>query len=112
MVPEQVGGAEDILVLRNPSIDLFASRGSAQVPVYNTLDRTDRTAAGVNALQQDLRFRLMYAFPPPQPIPLFLGKLKGKSGKVILITNFLVMAAWFSPGICQSRLEFHDLKKR
>ena len=60
-----------------PSIDLFVSRGSAQVLGYYSLDRTDSRAA------------------PPQLIPLFLRRLKGNSGKVILITTFWVRAAWF-----------------
>ena len=50
-----------------PTVDLFASERSKQVPRYFTTDRRDPHALGTDALQQswDFKNQLLYAFPPP-----------------------------------------------
>ena len=61
-------------------VDLFASRESAHLPVYFSIDRKDRRAAGINALVQRWKFKKKYAFPPPQLIPMILAKMRETSG--------------------------------
>ena len=62
----------------HPQFDIFASNRSAQVETYFSLDRRDKLSAGTNALNQTWVFYLMYAFPPPQIIPLILAKSAGR----------------------------------
>ena len=79
----------------HPQIDLFASNRSAQlVETYFSLDRRDKLSAGTNALNQTWAFNLMYAFPPPQIIPLILARMKECKGTLILVTPFWSRAAW------------------
>ena len=77
-------------------VNLFASRESAHLPVYFSIDRKDRRAAGINALVQRWKFRKKYGFPPPQLIPLILAKVRdfGGSQLLILITPFWTRSAW------------------
>ena len=76
--------------------DLFASRESAHLPVYFSIDRKDRRAAGINAQVQRWKFKKKYAFPPPQLIPLISAKIRdfGGSQLLILITPFWTRSAW------------------
>ena len=83
-----------------PQIDLFASRRSAQVKTYFSLDWRDNHSAGTNALNQSWTFKHMYAFPPPQVIPLILGRMRECKGTLILVTPFWSRAAW-SPELLQ-----------
>ena len=77
-----------------PQIDLFASRRSAQVKTYFSLDRRDNHSAGTNALNQSWTFKHMYASPPPQIIPLILGRMRECKGTLILVTPFWSRAVW------------------
>ena len=77
-----------------PQIDLFASRRSVQVKTYFSLDRRDNHSAGTNVLHQSWTFKHMYAFPPPQIIPLILGRMRECKGTLILVTPFWSRAAW------------------
>ena len=77
----------------HPQINLFASNRSAQVETYFSLDRRDKLSAGTNALKQTWAFNLMYAFPPPQIIPLILAKMKECKVTLILVTAFWSRAA-------------------
>ena len=77
-------------------VNLFASRELAHLPVYFSIDRKDRRATGINALEQRWKFKKKYAFPPPQLIPLILAKMRdfGGSELLILITTFWTRSAW------------------
>ena len=77
-----------------PQIDLFASRRSAQVKTYFSLDRRDNHSTGTNALNQSWTFKHIYAFPLPQIIPLILGRMRECKGTLILVTPFWSRAAW------------------
>ena len=77
-----------------PQIYLFASRRSVQVKTYFSLDRRDNHSAGRNALNQSWTFKHMYAFPPPQIVPLILGRMRECKGTLILVTPFWSKAAW------------------
>jgi len=68
-----------------PDIDLFATRRSAVLPVYATLDRTDRQAAFHDAFSRTWNFRLAWIFPPPALIPRVLHHLNSATGNFILI---------------------------
>ena len=61
-------------------VDLFASRESAHLPVYFSIDRKDRRVAEINALIQRWQFKKKYASPPPQLIPLILAKIRDFGG--------------------------------
>ena len=80
--------------LDEPEVDLFASNRSAQVERYFTLDRRDKKAAGINALEKEWDFELMYAFPPPQLISRILDRMNEHRETLILIIPFWTRAAW------------------
>ena len=80
-----------------PQVDLFASAATSHLPVYFTLNRHDRQSAGVDALQQDWTFNLMYAFPLPAMILTLIQKFRQSSGKrLLLIAPFWLDAQWLS----------------
>ena len=81
---------------QTPQVDFFASNRSAQVETYFSLDRRAKLSAGTSALNQTWAFNLMYAFPPPQIIPLILAKMKECKGTLILVTPFWYRAAWYT----------------
>ena len=84
-------------VFGSPDIDLFASRPTAQVPTYFSLDRHDRQSFGVDALRQKWDFDLMYAFPPPAMILTIIQKFRqSKCRRLLLIAPFWVDAQWLS----------------
>ena len=58
-----------------PTVDLFASESSKQVPRYFTTDRRDPHALGTDALHQswDFKNQLLYVFHPPPPQSDFAG---------------------------------------
>jgi hypothetical protein len=79
-----------------PEVDLFASQKTTQCARYFTLDQRDRKAAGIDAFRQPwARFRLTYAFPPPQLIPAVLAKLSQEKTRMILIAPWWEEASWF-----------------
>lgn len=69
-----------------PSVDLFASRESAIVPCYVTLDHLDDQALFVDALSREWKFDLAWVFPPPPLIPLVLQHLETASGTFLIVT--------------------------
>ena len=79
-----------------PQVDAVASRQTAQLSTYFTLDRRDRKAAAVDAFCQPWTARLMYAFPPPQLIPQVLAKVMRDRAEMILIAPCWEDATWFS----------------
>ena len=85
---------------RSPDIDLFASRKSAQLPVYFSPDKKDRRAAGINALVQPWNFSRMYAFLPHQLILLVLARMKKIKGVLMLVTLFWTRSVWLTELQC------------
>ena len=77
-----------------PDIDLFASRTTAQLPKYMSLDRRDHHAYAVDALSQPWTFPLLYAFPPPTLVPTVVNKLRGLPCKMLLIAPCWSDAPW------------------
>ena len=67
---------EDFLDFNMPTVDLFASERSKQVPRYFTKDRRDPHALGTDALQQswDFKNQLLYALSLSVRIPHRLPK--------------------------------------
>ena len=61
---------------------------------YFSLDRRDHHSAGTNALNQPWTFKRMYAFPPPQIIPLILARMMECRGALVLVTPFRSREAW------------------
>jgi hypothetical protein len=90
-----VVAAKIFRIYEDPDIDLFASKNTAQLPKYFSLDRHDRQAWGVDALVQRWDFRVMYAFPPPSLILSVLQKFRHSSGKLLLVAPFWLDAHWF-----------------
>ena len=78
----------------SPDVDLFASRATAQLTTYFSLDRRDRQSWGVDALAQQWDFDAMYAFPPPSLILSVLQKFRRSKGKLLLVAPFWVDAHW------------------
>ena len=79
----------------SPSIDLFATKDSAQVARFFAWGR-DAEAEAFDALAQLWNFDLAYAFPPPQIISRVLQKIEAASGTFILITPFWPAQKWFA----------------
>ena len=78
-----------------PSIDLFASRTSHQLPRYYSW-RPDPHCLGVDALTQKWDQDLLYAFPPFCLIGRSLEKIrKSTTGSVIIITPIWITRPWY-----------------
>ena len=70
-----------------PQVDRFASRETAQLPQYMTLQRGDNEALTMDALSQTWDFDLVYAFPPPTLVPTVANKLRGSKTRMLLIAR-------------------------
>ena len=79
-------------IFGRPQVDLFASRRSALPPQYFSIDRKDKKALGVDALELTWKFQLMYAFPPPQLIPMISAKIRMTKATLILVAPFWTKA--------------------
>lgn len=77
-----------------PEIDLFALSEAHLLPHYFTIHRHDPAALALDALHQNWSFNHLYAFPPPQLIPLTLAKLAESQASMILITPWWTEAMW------------------
>ena len=75
-------------------VDLFASKDTAQLSTYFSLDRHDHQALGVDALVHLWDFGVMYAFPPPSMILTVLQKFRRCKGKLLLVAPFWIDAHW------------------
>ena len=70
--------------LGTPSIDLFASRMSHQLPVYMAW-KPDPGSQATNAMYQTWIKMFPYAFPPFSLIPRVLSKVRKEGTKMILV---------------------------
>ena len=77
-----------------PQVDLFASRETALLPQYMTLQRGDNQGLAVDALSQTWDFDLVYAFPPPTLVPTVANKLRGSKARMLLIAPCWCDAPW------------------
>ena len=82
-----------------PSIDLFASRLSHQVPRYMSW-KLDPFSQGRDAFQKSWKFLEAYAFPPFALIPRVLKKIQVEKATLLLITPAWQTQAWY-PKILQ-----------
>ena len=71
--------------LGTPSIDLFASRMSHQLPVYMAR-KPDPGSQATNAMYQPWTKMFSYAFPPFSLIPWILSKVRKEATTMILVT--------------------------
>lgn len=86
-----------------PSIDLFASRLSHQVPRYMSW-KMDPFGLGKDAFQIDWQFQEAYAFPPFCLIPRVLKKVLVEKATILLITPAWQTQAWY-PSILQMSVQ-------
>jgi hypothetical protein len=77
-----------------PSIDLFASRTSHQLPMYMSL-KADPNATAIDALQQPWENMFPFAFPPFSLIGRVLKRLEQFPIKMILITPVWPSQPWY-----------------
>ena len=82
-------------IYEEPDVDLFASKDTAQLTKYFSIDRFDHQSLGVDALAHQWDFGVMYAFPPPSLILSVLQKFRRSTGKLLLIAPFWIDAHWF-----------------
>ncbi|KAJ0179494.1 hypothetical protein K1T71_005206 [Dendrolimus kikuchii] len=75
-------------------VDLFATRRSAVVPKYVTLDSRDGYAVFCDAFSQKWDFQLGWIFPPPNLIPRVLAHLNSARGIFILIAPEWTRCFW------------------
>ena len=78
----------------NPQVDFFASRETAQLPQYMTLQRGDNQALAVDALSQTWDFDLVYAFPLSALVPTVANKLRGSKTRMLLTALCWCDASW------------------
>lgn len=81
-----------------PQIDLMATNRSKKVHTFYAVDRSDETAADIDALVMDWSvFGLAYLFPPPQILPDCLRKIQfsSRTSKFLIITPYQMMQVWF-----------------
>lgn len=68
-----------------PEIDLFASRESAVVKRYVSIDWRDRSASYIDAFSRPWRYRLAWVFPPPNLLPRVLSHLNNAKGTYLIV---------------------------
>ena len=71
--------------LGTPAVDLLASRRTAQLRKYMTLDKKDTQALAVDSLSQPWNFKFLYAFSSPILVPVVVNKLKGSDCRMLLV---------------------------
>lgn len=79
-----------------PEIDLFASKMSAVVKKYVTIDSRDHQATFIDAFSQIWKFNLAWIFPPPNLIPRVLAHLNHCQGQFILIAPKWDQTFWMA----------------
>ncbi|KAL0809316.1 hypothetical protein ABMA28_011526 [Loxostege sticticalis] len=77
-----------------PDVDLFASRVTAVVPNYVSLDSTDGCAIFCDAFSRTWDYQLGWVFPPPNLIPQVLAHLNRSKGTFIIIAPQWPQCFW------------------
>jgi len=77
-----------------PMIDLFANEANHKLQLYFSL-LPDSRAAGVDALSQDWRGFLLYAFPPTPLLLKIVNKIRVEQADVILIAPKWPRRPWY-----------------
>ena len=87
--------AKNCWKLGTPSIDLFASRMSHQLPVYMAW-KPDPGIQATNAMYQPWTKMFPYAFPPFSITPRVLPKVRKEGTTMILVAPTWQSQAWYS----------------
>ncbi|XP_041972217.1 carboxypeptidase B-like [Aricia agestis] len=77
-----------------PDIDLFASKETAVVRSYATLDSTDGCATFCDAFSLQWDYQMAWVFPPPNLIPRVLAHLNKARGTYVLIAPHWTRCFW------------------
>ncbi len=75
-------------------VDLFASQGSSQCPLWFSLNFP--TTLGIDAFAHPWPNVSLYAFPPIKLIPAVLCRVKVSGARLLLIAPFWPSQTWFS----------------
>lgn len=78
-----------------PEVDLFATRETAVVPSYVTLNSRDGSALFCDAFSQKWDFQTAWVFPPPSTIPRVLAHLNSAVGTYYVIAPRWTQCFWF-----------------
>ena len=78
-----------------PQVDLFATRGNRQLPVYVS-PYPDPEALSVDAMSMSWKSLWAYAFPPYALLPAILHKILQDQADIVLIAPLWPEARWFA----------------
>ena len=76
-------------------VDLFASKGTAQCPLWFGMSPVENPPLGVDAFSTKWPEGLLYAFPPLECIPAMLQKIRTERACVIVVVPEQPGARWF-----------------
>ena len=94
MIYQSEGLGEDHQSSRTPT-DVFICIKEIGSGKDVLLPRQERPSFDqTNALNQPWTFKHIYAFPPPQIIPLILARMRECKGTLVLVTSFWSRTAW------------------
>lgn len=88
------GTAEVFRRWGRPEIDLFASRNSAVVQTYVSIDCRDHLAVYTDAFSRTWNYQLAWVFPPPTLLPRVLAHLNNASGTYLVVAPEWPRAFW------------------
>ncbi|XP_064076265.1 uncharacterized protein LOC135194585 [Vanessa tameamea] len=77
-----------------PEIDLFASRRSAVVTNYVSIDCRDQSASYIDAFSRTWQHKLAWVFPPPSLLPRVLAHLNHATGTYLVVAPDWPQAFW------------------
>ncbi|XP_047537164.1 uncharacterized protein LOC125071117 [Vanessa atalanta] len=77
-----------------PEIDLFATKETAVVPNYVSIDCRDRSANYIDAFSRPWVHQLAWVFPPPALIPRVLAHLNKAVGTYLIVAPDWPRAFW------------------
>ncbi|CAH2207838.1 jg13560, partial [Pararge aegeria aegeria] len=77
-----------------PEIDLFATKQTAVVKNYVSIDCKDRSANYIDAFSRPWRHQLAWVFPPPNLLPKVLTHLNSATGVYLIVAPEWPRAFW------------------